>query len=209
MALTLNANLSEADYFTTKAKDGMYFTMEREERLIGRKPTTVRIVTLKAGQPVFRFASAKDGAWRWDGAWWTTKMGFTQIFKRAVGANAPTFMPRGHKLTASARMYNAVKFAWSDLDIIGWMVVKPGCEVKCFMGFGKPMLGVGESYLETNIQLCIPNLAGVRSDYFTDVRECPVSQFHPSSLMSIGKDGANLLSGSALSRMMTGGLGDF
>ena len=108
-------------------------------------------------------------------------------------------------LTNEARAYSAVLRAWkNDMDEIGWMVVKQGRYVKCFMGFGQPKFDADEYYGESNIQLCIPNLSenqrSVRDGYFMPIHTCPVRRFDVAVLNRLAD--ATLLSNSYLQRQM-------
>lgn len=204
---TLNFDLKVTDYHTTKAREGMYKNLETDERYIGKPAGAARVITIPPGQPLFRFAPKKDPDYKWDGAWWTTKLGFFHVLRRAAAKEAAVPMagiaPNLH-ITNEAREYSNVLKSWNDMDEIGWAVVKPDRYVKCFMGFGLPKFTHDEHYKESNIQLCIPNLApdkkSQRDYYFTQIRRCLVRDFDVSVLNKLSD--ATLLSNSYLHKQM-------
>ncbi len=199
--MVLNPNLDVADFHQSRATEGMYFH-KSDERYFGRKPTTVRVVTLGPGQPVFRIVDSTHDERKWDRPWWTSKIGFARILDR-VG-------PPEHgvvsTLTREAREYSAVKRVFGPRDELGWMVVRPGHQVRCFMGFGLPMIEDDGQVLESNIQLFIPNLSvngfSQRFNYFTPVRSTQASEFRPHMLSALEEDGAEIWTG--FKRLMPG-----
>lgn len=90
----------------------------------------VRVITLKEGQPIFRFAS-KSSAHRHTGPWWTTKLGFEAILLRLDSA-----VEGGRQLTLRefARRYSAVAESWNQMDTVFMGVVRR--PIRCFMGMG-------------------------------------------------------------------------
>lgn len=90
----------------------------------------VRVITIRPGQPLFRFG-ASSNAYRQSGPWWTTKLGFEQMLLRKE-----TRVVGGRPLTLReyARRYSAVARSWSEMDRVFLAVVQQ--PIRCFMGMG-------------------------------------------------------------------------
>lgn len=95
-----------------------------------------RVVTLTAGQVLFRFASSDSSPALWAaGAWWLFEHDYQKILEQHL-ISQKQHGADGLTLGYLGRVATAVKQGWSRTDVVVKAVV--GQEIKAFVGRGRP-----------------------------------------------------------------------
>jgi hypothetical protein len=106
----------------------------RDEVLSGMR--SPRVVTLAAGQVLFRFASSDRPAASWAaGAWWLFEHDYRKILAQHL-ISQKQHGADGLTLGYLGRVATAVKQGWSKTDVVIKAVVNQ--EIKAFVGRGRP-----------------------------------------------------------------------
>lgn len=157
--MTMNANLTFTDWHSLhKLKDGMFGVHGADPNRPENPDETMaraRIVLLRPGQPLFRWADSKgDGGpeKRAASPWWTSKRGAQRIL-------AETRREGMRDTSKHARNYSNIARRWnSDLGVVVHAVVV--MPINAFMGVGRDIHD--ETYDEVwnsrGLQLYIPNM---------------------------------------------------
>ncbi|MFO0757692.1 MAG: hypothetical protein U0359_14440 [Byssovorax sp.] len=162
--MVMNASLSFADWHKLRNLDGGMYGIHNGDPNQPENPAETmsvpRIVTLTAGQPLFRWVDSKAGGsmhQKAAGSWWSTKRIAQQILARArAGGTADT--------SESARHFSNVARAWgSDLrEVVHIMVLQP---VKAFLGVGRDVWDAQhrEKWDSLGLQLYIPQMVETKN----------------------------------------------